>query len=76
MNWLCEAANRHRMLGTREFYVPQRHVLELLRLVLASSTTPDISINRHQVGSKGLVHKVKWQGLTFISVTLRPIVVG
>ena len=74
MDWADEAVSRHRLLGTREFYVPQRHIVKLLRCVLASSTRLSVSINRPHAGGRGLIHNVEWHGLRFISVTARPIV--
>lgn len=76
MDWADEAVCRHRLLGTREFYVSHRHIVELLRCVLTSSTRLHVSINRPHAGGRGLVHNVEWQGLRFVSVTTRPIVLA
>jgi hypothetical protein len=76
MDWTDEAVLRNRLLGTKEFYVSQRHIVELLRRVLASSTRPSVSINRPHADGGGLVHNVEWNGLTFVSVTARPIILA
>ncbi|MHC4247747.1 MAG: hypothetical protein ACYS9X_01335 [Planctomycetota bacterium] len=76
MDWVDEAVLRNRLLGTREFYVPQRQLLELVRRVLASSARPHVSMNRPHTRGRGLVHNVEWRGLKFISVTTRPIVLA
>jgi hypothetical protein len=76
MDWTDEASVLNRLMGTRVFYVPQQQILVLLRRVLASNTRPHVSINRPHSGGRGLVHNVEWQGLTFVSVTARPIVLA
>jgi hypothetical protein len=71
--WADEAVHLNRLLGTREFFVSPRQILELLRDVLVLETRPHVSVNRPHAGGRGLVHSVEWQGLRFVSVTVRPI---
>lgn len=72
---LADALCRHRLLGTRQFFVSQEEIIALLSYVLCQTTRPSLSLNRRQVGGWRLVHWVEWLDLKFTSVSTREIVV-
>ena len=75
-NVLGEAVRRHRLLGTREFCVSFADMAALVAYILASTTKPELSLNRPQVGGRRLVHRAQWQRLSFSCVSTRAMTVG
>lgn len=67
---------RQRLLGTREFFLPPEDLICLLRHVLGHPSHPILSLNRPQTGGPRLVHRIDWLGLSFRSISLRPITVN
>ena len=72
---LAEAAGRQRVLGTKEFYLAPEEMVALLQHVLRRTTLPCLSLNRPQAGGTRLVHRLDWEGLRFVSVSVRPLLV-
>lgn len=67
---------RQRVLGTREFFLPPEDLLRLIRHMLGHASRPVLSLNRPQTGGSRLVHRIDWLGLSFRSISLRPITVN
>ena len=73
---LQAALDSCRLLGTSEFYVPHGKMARLVQYMLQSAGSSRIVLNRPQVGGGRFVHNVEWQGIRFVSVSWRPMVVG
>jgi len=64
------------LFGTSEFYVPHGKMVRVVQYMLQSVGPSRIVLNRPQVGGHRYVHNVEWEGIRFVSVSPRPMVVG
>ncbi len=75
-DFLQPALDSFRLMGTKEFFVSNDRMAQLVQYILQSACPSKVILNRPQVGGERLVHKIEWEGIRFFSVSRRPIAVG
>ncbi len=72
---LARSFKQSQVTGASDFFVPAAKMAVLVRYILGRTAHPAVSLNRPQVGRRRYVHRVEWCGVTFRSVSTRPLAV-
>ena len=72
---LREILGKQQLFDCREYFLRREQFTEVLQCALRDRCSPVLRLNRRQAGGACLVHRLVWSGLTFISVSTRPLMV-
>jgi hypothetical protein len=73
---LSNAVERNQLLGTREFFLRESEMIDLLQYLVSRPPGPVLSLNQPHAAGRHFIHRAAWLGLTFVCVSLRPLTVS